>query len=664
MEKNFRKNIYTTLVLYNLLFLLVALIFYFAIPIFLNYPPYSINTEFEKTIDMGFNYYVQYIFIVIAVMLISNSIFIFEINKIKDWKKYKDENNIDKLFEIKEKCFSIPIKLYIIHAILPALGTCIGLIISGGGIMLASKISFSLLALFITIGLLVYVFSKRLFEKVLTEINNEDILDEKKYINTYRARFFFQFLPLVLLMGTYSYLVVSSVAIEEKGNLLFNNYYTSISQLDLYDNINIEDAINEIKKVEKYSENDTYFIIKKDKVIYQDTDKEISDFFMKYTFQLDNKNHTYGYYASDIQGAYKFIEIDNEKYAIGVMYEASLSSGYLYIFGVIFILLLMVIEFLIIFSKDFTTPILQIAKHMDKLASGYKVDYDKKIPVTSNDELGELTVNFNKILDLEKHNMETIEHNKEALIESERLSSLGQLIGGVAHNLKTPIMSISGNLQGLQDLITEYDVSVGDEDVTIDDHKDIAKDMQKLVDKMRVHLSYMSDVISAVKGQAVQLDSSQEAVFSPTEIVSRIEILMRHELKNALVELKSNITDDAKVSYIKGDINSLVQVFNNFIQNAIYAYKGKQNGIIELNVSKIENKLCFEIKDYGCGIPEHVQEKLFKEMITTKGKNGTGLGLYMSYSTIKGKFNGELNYESKVGKGTTFNIIIPINEVE
>ena len=261
-----------------------------------------------------------------------------------------------------------------------------------------------------------------------------------------------------------------------------------------------------------------------------------------------------------------------------------------------------------------------------------------------------------------KEDIELIKRNQETLVERDRLASLGQLIGGVAHNLKTPIMSISGNLQGLQDLITEYDASIGDDEVTNEDHKDIAKDMQELVDKTRIHLSYMSDVITAVKGQAVQLDSSQEQIFSATEVVSRIEILMRHELKNALVEMKSTVSDEAKVAYIKGDINSLVQVLNNFIQNAIYAYKGKSNQTIYLDVTKNENKLCFKIQDYGCGIPDNVKAKLFKEMITTKGKNGTGLGLYMSYSTIKGKFGGGLEFESEVGKGTTFYITIPISE--
>ena len=54
----------------------------------------------------------------------------------------------------------------------------------------------------------------------------------------------------------------------------------------------------------------------------------------------------------------------------------------------------------------------------------------------------------------------------------------------------------------------------------------------------------------------------------------------------------------------------------------------------------------------------HIKDKLFKEMITTKGKDGTGLGLYMCYSTIKGRFGGDLSFDSKEGIGTTFNITL------
>lgn len=97
------------------------------------------------------------------------------------------------------------------------------------------------------------------------------------------------------------------------------------------------------------------------------------------------------------------------------------------------------------------------------------------------------------------------------------------------------------------------------------------------------------------------------------------------------------------------------------ISNSIQAYEGKPEQNIDLIVAQKDNNLIISIKDYGCGLPDKVKSKLFKEMITTKGKNGTGLGLYMSYSTIKAHFGGEITFESEKGKGTTFHIIIPLN---
>ena len=60
------------------------------------------------------------------------------------------------------------------------------------------------------------------------------------------------------------------------------------------------------------------------------------------------------------------------------------------------------------------------------------------------------------------------------------------------------------------------------------------------------------------------------------------------------------------------------------------------------------------------GLPLEVKEKLFKEMVTTKGKNGTGLGLFMSYSTIRAHFNGNVTFETEKGKGTIFHITLPV----
>ena len=109
--------------------------------------------------------------------------------------------------------------------------------------------------------------------------------------------------------------------------------------------------------------------------------------------------------------------------------------------------------------------------------------------------------------------MKTIKDNQDSLMESERLASLGQLIGGIAHNLKTPIMSISGAAEGLTDLVKEYDLSIENPSVNFDDHHAIAKDMSVWIDKIKDYTEYMSDIITAVKGQAVTLFETENVSF-------------------------------------------------------------------------------------------------------------------------------------------------------
>ena len=221
-------------------------------------------------------------------------------------------------------------------------------------------------------------------------------------------------------------------------------------------------------------------------------------------------------------------------------------------------------------------------------------------------------------------------------------------------------MSISGAAEGLTDLIKEYSDSIGDSEVTMEDHLDIANDMKNWITKIQTHLSYMSDVITTVKGQAVTFsDSSSFTDFTVEDLTRQIEILMKHELNHALVTLEENIKI-YKTTSIKGNINSLVQVINNMISNAIQAYQGKTGQKIILSIQENrDNKLIIKIQDFAGGLPQSVKDKLFKEMITTKGKAGTGLGLFMSYSNIKAHFNGDITFESIDDVGTTFSIEIP-----
>lgn len=301
-----------------------------------------------------------------------------------------------------------------------------------------------------------------------------------------------------------------------------------------------------------------------------------------------------------------------------------------------------------------------VVEGLKNISNSENVVYANSLPITSNDEIGDLTSSFNEIQKITKKYVDQIHSSQESLMESERLASLGQLIGGIAHNLKTPIMSISGAIEGLSDLIKEYDSSIDDPEVNHQDHHEIAGDMNELIVKIRDYIEYMSDIITAVKGQAVNLSESDTIYFTIDELVKRVDILMKHELKNAIVYLNIGVKTDENLA-LKGDINSLVQVINNMISNAIQAYNGKPEQKIDLIIETKNNNLIIAVKDYASGLPKKVQDKLFKEMITTKGKNGTGLGLYMSYSTIKAHFNGDIQFETEEGKGTTFYIVLPLD---
>lgn len=252
------------------------------------------------------------------------------------------------------------------------------------------------------------------------------------------------------------------------------------------------------------------------------------------------------------------------------------------------------------------------------------------------------------------------EELKNNLAVRERFAFIGQLAGGISHNLKSPLMAISGSVEAFRELILEYERSIGDSTVTEEDHHEIAKEMLIWVEKIKPQCSYMSDIISAVKGQAGSNSTSWGISFSLKDLLKRIDILLSYELKTFRCKLQKDICMDLNTE-IKGEISILIQVLNNLIVNAIHSYEGKE-GTIYFSVMERNRNVEFIIRDTGKGIEKKVQDKLFKEMVTTKGSDGTGLGLYMSYFAIKEYFGGDILFESYEGKGTEFKIIIPRTE--
>lgn len=319
-------------------------------------------------------------------------------------------------------------------------------------------------------------------------------------------------------------------------------------------------------------------------------------------------------------------------------------------------IILFSVFFIYIHSTNTTKNIVIAAKALTNIANGNDVNYDKKIIVLENNEYGDIAIAYNKILDMEKEHNEEMKKNQEFLMEQERLASLGQLIGSLAHNLKTPIMSISGACEGLTNLTKEYVDSVGNSQVTVEDHHEIAKDMDEWIDKIKNYVQYMSEVINTAKGQAVYLNASEGVNFTIKEMIMRINVLMKDQLLYRGCELKLELLASEDTT-IDGEISSMVQIIDNLIINAMDAY-GAKGGQIILRIHESDKQIFIEVEDMAGGIPEKIKDKLFNQMITTKGKAGTGLGLYMCNMTIKGKFKGKMTFSSKEGKGTTFFITL------
>lgn len=260
-----------------------------------------------------------------------------------------------------------------------------------------------------------------------------------------------------------------------------------------------------------------------------------------------------------------------------------------------------------------------------------------------------------------KRSMQQVQDSHARMMERERLAFLGQMVGGLAHNLKTPIMSISGGCAALDSLIGECREDLGAGELEDEDFREIYGEMDEWIVRIRESCGYMSDIITAIKGQAANANASETGSFTLDELVRRATLLMRHELLSASCSLRADY-GPYRDTVLHGDINNLLQVLNNLLSNAIYSQKQKGGGEIVVGVRPAarEGAIDITVQDTGTGIDPHIRGKLLKEMTTSKGAHGTGLGLYISNAIIRGKFGGSLWFDDNPGGGAVFGIEIPL----
>ena len=646
----------------SLIALVLVIILYFTLPKILNYTTNTIDNDFQIKV-VGITYTSQ--FIILATLIVT---FIYLFVRLIYKKLYNGIlSSKDSIIKTRKKCFNVQYVMLIIEVLLPTTLCFFLLILFKTNMDLLLRICIVIFSFASIFGITSYMISRSFFRDLLIKSSNYCENDFNTIRISTPLKLLILTLPLFICSFVLILLISTTTMTIEKGDLLYNFYKQELINSLSEKNLSLEDIKNKFNSLEYKSDNDFGLIMDANsgEIIYKSKNMNISDesFLSNYTlsFYDETNGQCFEYYGQTTQSCMHKITIDEGTYYIGIHFETSSNSILLPFFICIGILIVFIIIYISYIGKTISTDITNITNGMNSILNLNNISNAKNLPITSNDEFGDLTISYNKIQNLTISHIKQIEYNQDKLMEQERLASLGQLIGGIAHNLKTPIMSISGATRGLEDLIQEYNDSIGDLEVTNEDHHEIASEMNEWIKKIKTYTEYMSDIITTVKGQVVTLSNISSDSFTIEELLKSVDILMKHELKNALISLNI-ISDIPNNLSLNGNINSLVQVINNMISNSIQAYNGKTNEKIDLILKEENNNLIISIKDYASGIPKEVQDKLFNEMVTTKGKNGTGLGLFMSYSTIKANFNGDIIFESKENKGTIFNIIIPINK--
>ncbi len=256
-------------------------------------------------------------------------------------------------------------------------------------------------------------------------------------------------------------------------------------------------------------------------------------------------------------------------------------------------------------------------------------------PIYRDDQVVGSVVTFLDITDRRRAE-EELRKAHEKLVRQEKLAMLGQLAGGVGHELRNPLGVISNAVYYLKMVLPEANETV----------KEYLETISSEVDRSTIIVSDLLD-----------LSRTRSAERETIDVPELINQSLDRNSPPEEIELVTEIPSDLSPLYV--DPRQIGQVLNNLIANAYQAMP--EGGKLTIKVEAQEEKVNISITDTGCGISRENMEKLFEPLFTTKAF-GIGLGLIVSKNLVDAN-EGSIEVESEEGKGSTFNVVLPVKEV-
>ncbi|MEA5574476.1 sensor histidine kinase [Calothrix sp. UHCC 0171] len=287
-----------------------------------------------------------------------------------------------------------------------------------------------------------------------------------------------------------------------------------------------------------------------------------------------------------------------------------------------------------------------------------------------------------------KDTLEKLKLTQTQMIQSEKMSSLGQLVAGVAHEINNPVNFIHANLiyveqytQELLDLVELYQRNHTNNNSEIQEFLEsvevdfIQEDLPNTIKSMKVGTQRIREIVLSLRTFS-RMDEAEFKEINIHESIDSTLLILQHRLKDKPEHPGINIIKDyEQLPLIECYAGQLNQVFMNILTNAIDAIEEKNSKLkfaeiaanpkqITIRTLVIDNDwIEIAIADNGIGIPETIQQQIFNPFFTTKpvGK-GTGMGMSISYQIITEKHGGKLECFSIPNQGTEFVIKIPIRQ--